>query len=119
MKNILEDINKLKKKKKINIDQASNEFKILTKKLIENHKTEDITYSEILKMSNFTGIAESKSESIFLIKSQFLENEVYKLRYLDLDINSVLEKILGKEVFEQIIERINIGTFEIENKTGC
>jgi hypothetical protein len=112
--NLIEEISKLKRKKKINIDKDSNEFKILSEQLIRNHKTEKISYSEILEMENFTGIAELNTESLFIIKSQYLENNIYKLKNLDLDITSVLQKVLGKDIYEQIIDRINIGISEIE-----
>ena len=106
----------LTKKNKIQINQDSSEFEEFVDVLLKKNKLTKINFEKISEKTEFRGIAHSKNDSFLLLKNPYLGNELYRLNDLDLNIESVLRKILGNEVYGQIINRINEGIKELENQ---
>ena len=111
---LTQELGVLTKKNRIHINQDSDEFKEFVDHLLKKHKLTKIDFEKISGENQFHGIAKSKNDSFFLIKNPYLGNELYRLNNLDLNIESVLRKILGDEVYEQILKRINEGIVELE-----
>ncbi|MFD2099733.1 hypothetical protein [Flagellimonas iocasae] len=104
----------LTKKNRIQINQASDEFKTFIDLLLKKHQLTKVDFENISKKNQFHGIAKSENDNFLLIKNPFLGNELYRLNDLDLNIESVLRKILGDEVYEQVLRRLNEGITELE-----
>lgn len=113
---VANELGTLTKKNKVIIDKDSLEFKRFIEKLTETQTTSIIELSDIENESQFLGLVKSKAESYFIMKSPFLEDRIFRINNLDLDINSVFEKILGKEVYETILNRINEGILQLKEK---
>lgn len=106
----------LTKTNKIQINQDSREFKEFVDLLLKKHKLTKINFEKISEKTEFHGIAISKNRSFLLIKNPYLGNELYRLNDLDLNIESVLRKIIGNKVYGQILNRINEGIAELEKQ---
>ncbi|NEM98083.1 hypothetical protein [Pontibacter burrus] len=111
---VTSELRTLTKKNKIIIDKDSSEFKSFVEKLTETQSTRIIKISDLKNEPQFLGIVKSKTECFFIMKSPFLEDQVFRINNIDLDINSVFEKILGKEVYETILNRINDGILQLQ-----
>ncbi|WP_205500880.1 hypothetical protein [Rufibacter psychrotolerans] len=111
---VASELGNLTRKNKVIIDKDSLEFKCFTEKLTETQTTRIIDISDIKNESQFLGIVKSKTESYFIMKSPFLEDQIFRINNIYLDINSVFEKILGKEVYETILNRINDGILHLK-----
>ena len=106
----------LTKKNKIQINQDSSEFKEFVDLLLKKQKLTKINFEMISEKAEFHGIAISKSKSFLVIKNPNLGNELYRLNDLVLNIESVLRRILGNEVYDQILNRIDEGIAELERQ---
>jgi len=104
----------LTKKNRVIIDKDSQEFKNFVEKLIENQTIKVVEITDLKNETQFFGLVKSKTESYFIIKTPFLGDKLFKLNDIDLDINSVFEKILGKGVYKQILDRINDGILHLK-----
>ena len=108
------ELGALTKKNRIIIDKNSQEFKNFVEKLIENQTSKVIEITDLKNQTQFFGLVNSKTDSYFIIRTPFLGNQIFKLNDIDLDINSVIEKILGKDVYEKILNRINNGILHLK-----
>ncbi|HEY5592174.1 MAG TPA: hypothetical protein VIK55_14310 [Paludibacter sp.] len=99
----------LTKKNRIIIDKESNEFKIFVDQLTEKHSVNRTELFEIKNQKEFYGIVKSKTENYFIIKSPYLGDQIFKVNNIDLDMNSIFEKILGIDIYEKILDNINEG----------
>lgn len=106
---ILADLFALTKKNKLVIDKDSLEFKSFVDKLREKQTLKLTELSEAKKHSRFIGLVQSNNEEYFIIKNPFLGNEILKLNNLDFEITSVFKKILSKDVYYEILDKINNG----------
>lgn len=113
---LTQELGILTKKNKIQINQHSSEFEEFVDLLLKRNKLTKINFEKISEKTKFLGIAQSKNDSFLLIKNLYLGNELYRLNDLDLNIESVLSKILGNEVYGQILNRINEGIIELEKQ---
>ena len=111
---LTEEFNLITKKDRVIIDKDSEEFKAFVDRLLSKHKTIKSDYKILTDKNKFNGIAKLGSDNYFIIKSPYLGNDIYILNNMDLSIESVLSKILGHDVYEEIIARINQGICEIE-----
>ena len=109
LNDVTNDLGVLTKKNKVVIDKDSQEFKSFVDKLIEKQTIKRIELSELNKDSQFFGLVQARTENYFIIKNPFLGDQTFKLNNIDLDINSVFEKILGKDIYTKILDKINEG----------
>lgn len=114
LSDVTNDMGILTKKNKVIIDNDSQEFKSFVDKLIENQTVKVIELNELKKDSQFFGLVQSKTENYFIIKNTFLGDQTFRLNNIDIDINSVLEKILGKDVYDKILDKINDGILQLK-----
>jgi len=106
LSDVTNDLGVLTKKNKVIIDHDSQEFKNFVDKLIEKRTVKIIELNELKKDSQYFALVQSKTENYFIIKNAFLGDQTLRLNNIDLNINSVLEKILGKDVYDNILDRI-------------
>lgn len=99
----------LTKKKRIIIDQESSEFKAFVDKLSERHGVNRTELKEVKNQKEFYGMVKAKTKSFFIIKSPYLGDQIFRINNIDLDINSIFEKILGKDIYEKILDKIDEG----------
>lgn len=99
----------LTKKKRIIIDQESSEFKAFVDKLSERHGVNRTEIKEVKNQKEFYGMVKAKTKSFFIIKSPYLGDQIFRINNIDLDINSIFEKILGKDIYEKILDKIDEG----------
>ena len=111
---VTSELGALTKKNRVIIDKNSQEFKNFVEKLIENQTSKVIEITDLKNQTQFFGLVKSKTDSYFIIRTPFLGNQIFKLNDIDLDINSVFEKILGKDVYEKILNRINNGILHLK-----
>lgn len=111
---VVSELGTLTKKNKVIINKDSLEFKSFVEKLTKIQPTRIIKISDIKNESQFLGLVKSNTESYFIMKSAFLGDQIFRLNDIDLDINSVFEKILGKDVYETILNRINNGILQLK-----
>lgn len=114
LSDVTNDLGILTKKDKVIIDKDSQEFKSFVDKLIEKQTVKVIELNELKKDSQFFGLVQSKTENYFIIRNTFFGDQTFRLSNTDLDINSVLEKILGKDVYDKILDRINDGILQLK-----
>lgn len=106
---LTEQLGLLTKRKRITIDKDSQEFKIFVDNLTNRHIIKATELFDAKNQSQFYGLVKSKTENYFIVKSPYLGDQIFKVNNIDLDITSILEKILGKDVYEKILKRINEG----------
>ncbi len=111
---ITSELENLTKKNRLIIDRDSKEFKSFVEKLKQNQTVKTSKITDLKKDTQFLGFVESKSENYFLVKNPFFGEQIFRIENIDLDINSVLAKILGKEVYEKILNRINDGILHLK-----
>ena len=111
---VASDMITLTKKNRVIIDKDSLEFKNFVEKLLEKQTIKIIEIDEVKKDSPFFGLVQSKTENYFIIKNPLLGDEMLRLNNIDLDINSVFEKILGKETYDKILGKINDGILHLQ-----
>lgn len=109
LSDVTSELGILTKKNRVIIDKDSHEFKSFVDKLIEKQSIKIIELNELKKHSQIFGLLQSKTENYFIVKIPFLGDQIFKLNNVDLDINSVLEKILGKDIYDKILDKINEG----------
>ncbi len=114
LSDVTSELEILTKKNRVFIDKDSQAFKSFIEKIVENQTSKVIEINELKNAPHFFGLVKSKTENYFIIKNSFLGEEIFKLNNIDLDINSVFEKILGNEVYEQILDRINDGILNLK-----
>jgi hypothetical protein len=106
---ITSELGTLMKRERLIIDKDSDEFKNFVAKHIDNQTIKTIEITDLKNHTQFFGLVKSKIESYLIIKNPFFGDQMYRINNIDLDINSVLAKILGKDVYENILKRINNG----------
>lgn len=106
---ILHEFSSLVKKDKIVIDKDSKEFKELVDRLVSSSRTTTLSLGELKKINQFTGFIKTGTDIELIMKNEFIGSEIYALKNIDLDINSVIEKIFGVETYRTIVERIDEG----------
>jgi uncharacterized protein YjgD (DUF1641 family) len=106
---LTEELGLLTKKKRITIDKDSQEFKVFVDKLTNRYNMNVIELTDAKIQSQFYGVVKSETEKYFIIKSPYLGDQIFRVNNIDLDITSIFEKILGKDVYENILTRINEG----------
>lgn len=111
---VTSELGTLTKKNRVIIDKDSQEFRNFVENLTRTQTIQIIEVTDIKKDTPFFGLVKSKTESYFIIKSPFLGDQMFRLNNIDLDINSVFEKILGKDVYESILHRINDGILNLK-----
>ena len=111
---VTSELGTLIKKNKVIIDKDSQEFKNFVEKLTKTQTIKIVDLTDLKNDSQFFGLVKSKTGSYFIIKTSFLGDKIFKLNNVDLDINSVFEKILGKDVYENILNRINDGILHLK-----
>nr|WP_299385473.1 hypothetical protein [Allomuricauda sp.] len=113
---LTEELGILTKKNRIQINQDSDEFRAFVDLLLKKHKLIKVNLEKIADRNQFHGIAKSPKGNYFLIKSPYLGNDIFILNNIDLEVESVLRKILGDDVFGQILERIKEGIIELKKQ---
>ncbi len=111
---VTSELGNLTKKNRLIIDKDSNEFKSFVKTLKQNQSVKTIELTDLKKDTEFFGYVESKSDGYLIIKNPFFGDQIFKIDNIDLDINSVFAKILGQEVYEKILNRINDGILHLK-----
>ncbi|WP_167617749.1 hypothetical protein [Maribellus sediminis] len=106
---VTSELGTLTKRNRLIIDKDSDEFKNFVAKLIDNQTIKTIEIAELKNHTTFFGLVKSKTESYLIIKNPFFGDLMYRIDHIDLDINSVFAKILGKDVYEKILKQINDG----------
>lgn len=111
---IVTDLFAMTKKNKLIIDKDSLEFKRFVDKVREKQTLHLTELCEAKKHACFIGLVQSSSEDYFIIKEPFLGNEILRLNNIDFDIPSVLKKILGEKVYNEILDKINKGILHLK-----
>lgn len=111
---VTNELGTLTKKNRVIINKDSQEFKNFVENLTRTQTIQIVEVTDIKKDNPFFGLVKSKTENYFIIKSPFLGDQIFRLNNIDLDINSVFEKILGKDVYENILHRINDGILNLK-----
>ncbi len=111
---IVADLFVMTKKNKLIIDKDSLEFKSFVD-IVRKKQTLNLTeLYEAEKCSRFIGLVQSSNEDYFVIKDPFLGNEIFRLNNLDFDITSVLKKILGENIYNELLDKINNGIMHLK-----
>lgn len=106
---ISNELGNLIHKNRIIIDNDSEGFKKFIQNITINQTVKSISMTDLKSHTQFLGLVKSKKDFYFLIKDSLFGDQLYIINSIDLDINSVLGKIIGKDVYESILQRINNG----------
>lgn len=111
---IVADLFVMTKKNKLIIDKDSFEFKSFVDIVRKKQNLNLTELCEAKKYSHFIGLVQSNSEDYFVIKDPFLGNEMLRLNNIDFDLTSVLKKILGENVYNELLDKINNGIMHLK-----
>lgn len=111
---IVADLFVMTKKNKLIIDKDSFEFKSFVDIVRKKQNLNLTELCEAKKYSHFIGLVQSNSEDYFVIKDPFLGNEILRLNNIDFDLTSVLKKILGENVYNELLDKINNGIMHLK-----
>ena len=111
---VISELGALTQKNKIIIDKDSLEFIGFVDRLTEKQTINVIELADIKNHAQFFGVVRSQTESYFIVKTTFLGDQIFRLNNVDLDINSVFEKILGRDIYRNILERMSEGILHLK-----
>jgi len=104
--NIYTDFQTLIKKNQIKLNQEDPEFKAVVNKLCDEAVFEKVKVKDLVRKNYFLSLVETENEEyIFILKNQFLD-KIYKIDSIDLNLENIMRKIFGDQVYEEIILRI-------------
>jgi hypothetical protein len=100
---------KIKGKLTLLINAESDEFKDMVNNLFMQFNFEKVTLDELNNSSDFMGIVENTDSIKIIMKSSYIGSNIMTVKNLNLDINLIFRKILGDEVYNQILLNIEKG----------
>jgi len=99
------DFSPLIKKNKITLNYEDDDFKEFASNLALQSERKKITIQDFEKKDNGIGFLKIDTESYFIMKSEYLD-KIYRIDSINLNFDSVMSEILGSEVYNEIIKRI-------------
>lgn len=102
---LTKDFSSLIKKNKLTLNYEDDDFKEFVSNLAFQSDRKKITIQDFEKIDNAIGFLKNDKESYFIMKSQYLDR-IYIIDSINLNFDSVMSEILGSEVYNEIIKRI-------------
>ncbi|CAN5187186.1 hypothetical protein BH23BAC1_BH23BAC1_36400 [soil metagenome] len=98
------------------IDSKSEEFKQMVNSLSAQFNYIKITRDEVINSADFIGFIKDNNSNNIIFKSSFIGNEIILIESISLDPHVILRKILGDEVYGQILLKIEKGIQYLKEK---